>query len=61
VYELGRYRRGQDEGAALHVSTGDVVQEAADATGLAEVPLQDRTALLSDNGPGYLSHAFGQL
>jgi RNA-directed DNA polymerase len=38
----------------------EVVQEAAEATGLAEVPLQDRTALLSDNGPGYLSHVFGQ-
>ena len=25
-----------------------------------KVPLHDRTALLSDNGPGYLSHVFGQ-
>ena len=38
----------------------EVVQEAAEATGLAEVPLRDRSALLSDNGPGYLSHVFGQ-
>jgi RNA-directed DNA polymerase len=36
----------------------EVVQEAVDRTGMTEVPLRDRTALLSDNGPGYLSHAF---
>lgn len=36
----------------------EVVQEAVDATGMTEVPLQDRTALLSDNGPGYLSRVF---
>ena len=30
----------------------EVAQEAVDKTGLAEVPLRDRTALLSDNGPG---------
>ncbi len=33
--------------------------KAAEATGLAEVPLGDRTALLSDNRPRYLSHLFG--
>jgi len=36
----------------------EVVQEAVEETGMAEVPLRDRTALLSDNGPGYLSRAF---
>jgi putative transposase len=36
----------------------EVVQEAVEATGMTEVPLQDRTALLSDNGPGYLSRVF---
>jgi len=36
----------------------EVVQEAVDATGMAEVPLQDRTKLLSDNGSGYVSRAF---
>lgn len=36
----------------------EVVQEAVDATGMTEVPLRDRTALLSDNGPGYLSRIF---
>ena len=36
----------------------EVVQEAVDRTGMTEVPLLDRTALLSDNGPGYLSHVF---
>jgi RNA-directed DNA polymerase len=36
----------------------EVVQEAVEATGMTEVPLRDRTALLSDNGPGYLSRVF---
>ena len=35
-----------------------VVQEAVERTGMTEVPLRDRTALLSDNGPGYLSRVF---
>jgi len=35
-----------------------VVQLAIDATGMTEVPLADRTRLLSDNGPGYVSRAF---
>lgn len=30
----------------------DVVQEAVDATGMTEVPAQDRTKLLSDNRSG---------
>jgi transposase InsO family protein len=38
----------------------EVVQEAVEATGMTEVPLQDRTSLLSDNGPGYLSRVFGR-
>ena len=35
-----------------------VVQLAIDATGMTEVPLEDRTRLLSEDGPGYLSRAF---
>jgi len=35
-----------------------VVQLAIDATGMTEVPLEDRTRLLSDNGPGYVSRFF---
>jgi len=35
-----------------------VVQVAVDITGMAEVPLEDRTRLLSDNGSGYVSRAF---
>jgi len=35
-----------------------VVQLAIDATGMTEVPLADRTRLLSDNGPGYVPRAF---
>ncbi len=36
----------------------DVVQEAVDRTGMDQVPVTDRTRLLSDNGPGYVSRAF---
>jgi transposase InsO family protein len=36
----------------------DVVQEAVDATGMTDVPIECRTKLLSDNGPGYISRAF---
>jgi len=34
-----------------------VVQLSIDATGMTEVPLEDRTRLLSDDGPGYVSRA----
>ena len=36
----------------------EVVQEAVDRTGMDRVPIADRTRLLSDNGPGYVSRAF---
>ena len=36
----------------------DVVQKAVDVTGMTEVPIECRTRLLSDNGPGYVSRAF---
>jgi len=36
----------------------EVVQEADDATGMTDVPVEDRTKLLSDNGAGYVSRAF---
>ena len=36
----------------------EVVQEAVDRTGMTEVPVADRTRLLSDNGSGYVSRAF---
>jgi len=36
----------------------EVVQEAVDATGMTDVPVEDRTNLLSDNGAGYLSRSF---
>jgi transposase InsO family protein len=35
-----------------------VIQEAVDATGMTDVPVEDRTKLLSDNGAGYVSKAF---
>jgi len=35
-----------------------VVQLAIDATGMTEVPVAERTRLLSDNGSGYVSRAF---
>lgn len=37
----------------------DVIQRAIDATGMCQVPVEDRTSLLSDNGAGYVSRAFG--
>ncbi len=36
----------------------EVIQEAVDATGMTEVPVEDRTKLLSDNASGYISRAF---
>jgi transposase InsO family protein len=36
----------------------EVVQEAVDATGMTDVPVEDRTTLLSDNGAGYVSRSF---
>jgi len=37
----------------------EVVQQAIEATGMSRVPVKDRTSLLSDNGSGYVSRAFG--
>jgi putative transposase len=37
------------------VSIEDVVQRAVDFTGMTDVPVEDRTVLLSDNGAGYIS------
>jgi len=36
----------------------DVVQKTVDSTGMTNVPVEDRTVLLSDNGAGYLSRQF---
>jgi len=36
----------------------EVVQKAVDATGMTDVPVEDRTKLLSDNGAGYVSRSF---
>ena len=36
----------------------EVVQGAVDKTGMTEVPVADRTSLLSDNGSGYVSRGF---
>ena len=36
----------------------EVVQEAVDRAGMDRVSVRDRTRLLSDNGPGYVSRAF---
>ena len=36
----------------------EVVQDAVDATGMTDVPVENRTNLLSDNGAGYLSRSF---
>jgi len=36
----------------------EVVQAAVDVTGMTDVPVENRTRLLSDNGSGYVSRAF---
>ena len=36
----------------------EVVQDAVDKTGMTEVPVADRTSLLSDNGSGYVPRGF---
>ena len=36
----------------------EVVQEAVDAIGMTDVPVENRAKLLSDNGAGYVSRAF---
>jgi len=41
-------------------SLEDVVQQAVDFTGMTDVPVEDRTVLLSDNGSGYISQQFNQ-
>jgi transposase InsO family protein len=38
----------------------DVVQKAVDATGMTDIPVEDRAVLLSDNGAGYVSRQFGE-
>jgi len=38
----------------------DVVQKAVDFTGMTDVPVENRTVLLSDNGAGYISQQFNQ-
>jgi len=38
----------------------DVTQEAVDLTGMTDVPVENRTFLLTDNGPGYLSSKFNE-
>jgi putative transposase len=41
-------------------SLEDVVQQAVDFTSMTDVPLEDRTVLLSDNGAGYISQQFNE-
>ena len=36
----------------------EVIQQAVDTTGMTDVPVENRTRLLSDNGSGYVSRAF---
>ena len=36
----------------------EVVQDAVHLTGMTDIPWEHRTRLLSDNGPGYISHSF---
>jgi len=41
-------------------SLSDVVQQAVDFTGMTDVPVENRTVLLSDNGSGYISQQFNE-
>jgi len=41
-------------------SLEDVVHQAVDFTGMTDVPVEDRTRLLSDNGACYISQQFNQ-
>jgi putative transposase len=36
-------------------SIGDIVEEAVRFTGMRQVPVEDKTRLLTDNGPGYIA------
>ena len=42
----------------LDMTSDSLIQLAIYATGMTEVPLEDRTRPLSDDGPGYVSRAF---
>ena len=39
-------------------SISDVVEQAVEWTGMKNVPVEDRSRLVSDNGPGYVAHVF---
>jgi len=41
-------------------SLEDVVQQAVDFTGMTNIPVEDRTVLLSDNGAGYICQQFNE-
>lgn len=41
-------------------SLEDVVQQAVDFTGMTNIPVENRTVLLSDNGAGYICQQFNQ-
>jgi len=41
-------------------SLEDVVQQAVDFTGMTDVPVEERSVLLSDNGAGYICQQFNQ-
>ena len=39
-------------------SISDVVEQAVEWTGMKNVPVEDRSRLVTDNGPGFLAQAF---
>jgi putative transposase len=45
------------KGGMTAQSISEVVQRAVEWTGMAQVPVKDRTRLLSDRGPGFLARA----
>ncbi|GAF70910.1 unnamed protein product, partial [marine sediment metagenome] len=57
--DFSRYILGWEPKKGMTASSLiDAVQQAVDFTGMSEVPVKDRTSLLSDNGSGYVSQAF---
>jgi RNA-directed DNA polymerase len=56
--DYSRYLRAWDLKPDMTAeSIGEVVQQAVEWTGMEQVPVEDRTRLFSDRGPGYLARA----
>jgi putative transposase len=55
IDDFSRFILGWDLKADMTGSSlEDVMQQVVDFTGMTDVPVEDRTVLLSDNGAGYI-------